>query len=344
MKKTSALVATVVAGAVLSIAGAAFSASNLKTDLFNGDGGGNGVVQQMDQEQQQEEQFRRDLDNERRHMNDRNGECKNMRMQLKQAKKIGSQAVADIEARVTDFCNAIEEAKKALNSITDRDAFDTLRMDVIQGRIGDVAPELWDGLKSFNDEADVLRGIKENSKRCKDYSRQLKEIVREAKRAKMDVTGITALGQEKVSECEANYKQLKEYAANRQFEEARDLLEEFFWNNEVQDFFNELREEAMACSGVGRIVAESSKEVKMVKRALAKFKKMGLDTEAAEYYFAQALEIIERAKAISKSGSCDRNDSESLVAELDEVGSYLEEEMENLKSAVEFGDDEFGDR
>ncbi len=328
MKKTNLLAAAVVAGAVIYLAGAAFSSSNLKTDLLNGD------FQQMDMEQQQAQQFSQELKNEKQHLNDRKNECKNMATQVKQAKKSGSKKAAELEGQVAALCTAVGQYITQLGSVTDMDELSDVR-STIQDDINQGFQDLWDSLNSLNAESNVLRGIKENKSACKNFARELKDISREAKRAKIDVTSITARGQAKVTECEVNYKQLQSYAANGQFDEANDLLQDFFWNNETHEFFQGLRDEAQACSGISRIVSDSDREIKMIKKALAKFKKMGLDTSVADDYFAQALDIIAQAKDLAKAGTCDKDAAEELGSQLEEIGGLVQQEIEDLKYQAE---------
>ncbi|MEK7545118.1 MAG: hypothetical protein AAB551_03225 [Patescibacteria group bacterium] len=320
-----------------SISGGVLSANLVVQSLFN-----SGAMQDLEDEQEAEKEFQDQKKNEIRHMNDRTNECKNMTRQIKQSQKNGSKSAIEIGKKVTEFCGAVEKAKKALQAISTQGDFEDLRNDVIQPEIGDVAADLWESLNGLNAQNDVFRGLKENKSTCKNFARSMKEASRQARQSKIDVSTLLAEGDAKVKECERNYKQIGNYATAEQWEEARDLLQDYFWNNELHESFNQIRETIQSCSEIGRIVSEVDRGKKQIERVIKEFKRNKLDTSSLETIFSDALTIVDEARTLAKAGTCDREAIEDIKSRMDEAGEDLETEIENLKE--ELGGGKFSDQ
>lgn len=309
------------------VSGSVLSANLIAQNLFNSE-----VIQDVQRDQEDARRFDENKKNEVRHLTDRAGECKNMTKQLKQSQKNGSKSVAEIATRVTAFCSSVEKAKKGLSSVKNNEDLDNLREDVINPEVSDITQDLWEALNGLNAQNDVFRGLKENKNTCKNFARSMKDVARQAKQAKIDVSALLSEGNAKVAECDTNYKQLGEYAKSELWEEAKDLLQDYFWNSELHESFNQIRENIQSCSDIGRIVNETDRGAKQVDKALKQFRAKKLDTSSAEASFKDALAIVAEARAQAKSGSCDRDAIEDIKSRLDEAGQTLEGDLEDLKS------------
>lgn len=331
-----ALVCAIALGSGL-VSGSVLSANLLAQSLFD-----SATVQDLQREQDDARRFEENKKNEVRHLTDRTRECKDKTKQVKDAQKNGSKKAAELAARVASFCGSVEKAKKALQSAKTNEELDDLRSDVITPEIQDIANDLNDELMALNSQNDVLRGLKENKSTCKNFARSMKDVSRQAKQSKLDVSALLTQGNDKVKECENNYKQLGTYAAADQWEEARDLLQEYFWNNELHESFNEIREAIQACSDIGRMIGDASRGTKQIEKALKQFKAKKLDTAAAEASFAEALAVIAEARTTASSGTCDRDANEDIKSRLEEAGNNLESELEDLKSQSSGGSKGYG--
>ena len=258
------------------VSGSLLSANLIAQNLFNSE-----AIQDIQRDQEDTRRFEENKKNEVRHLNDRAGECKNMTKQVKQSQKNGTKSAVELGGRVAAFCSSVEKAKRALSQVKSNEDFDTLREDVINPEIQDVTQELWEALNGLNAQNDVFRGLKENKSTCKNFARSMKDVARQAKQSKIDVSALLAEGNAKVAECDANYKQLGDYAKAELWEEARDLLQDYFWNSELHESFNQIRENIQSCSDIGRIVSETEKGAKQIDKALKQFKAKKLDTSSA---------------------------------------------------------------
>lgn len=308
------------------VSGNVLSANILAQNLFNSE-----TAKDMEREQDDANRFEENKKNEVRHLTDRTRECKDMTRQVKQGQKNGSKSAQELAKRVAVFCSAVEKGKKQLQSVRSQEGLDTLREDVINPEISDVAQDIWEELNGLNAQNEVFRGLKENKGTCKNFARTMKDASRRAKQTRIDVTALLTDGNAKVAECEANYKRLGEYAKSELWEEARDLLQDYFWNNTLHEDFNQIRETIEACSDIGRIVSEAERGTKQIDKALKQFKAKKLDTASAEAAFREALGVVAEARDLAKAGSCERDSIDGIKSRLEEVGQTLESELEDLK-------------
>jgi|GEM_PF-3550195 hypothetical protein len=331
MKRASLQATALILITALGVATGVISSNLLSTNLLAQNLFNSETAQNLQREQDDARRFEENKKNEVRHLTDRTRECKDMSRQVKQGQKNGSKSAQELAQRVTAFCAAVEKGKRQLQSISSQEDLDTLREDIINPEISDIAQDLWEGLNGLNAQSDVFRGLKENKNTCKNFARSMKDVTRRAKQAKIDVTALLIEGNNKVTECDTNYKQLGEYAKSELWEEARELLQDYFWDNTLHEDFNQIREAIEACSDIGRIVSEAERGTKQIDKALKQFKAKKLDITSAENTFRDALGVVAEARDLAKAGSCDRNSIDELKGRLEEAGQTLESELEDLK-------------
>lgn len=314
-----------------SVSGGILSANLLAQSFFD-----NGAMQDLQQEEESNRQFQDQKKNEIRHLTDRARECKEKTRQVRESQKNNaSQNIAEIAKQVAAFCSAVEKGKKALQSATNQEELEDLRNELINPEINDAGSDLNELLNDLNARNDLFRGLKENKRTCQNFARSMKDVARQAKHAKIDISALLAEGNAKVKECETNYKQISDNATAGQWEEGRDLLQDYFWNNELHESFNQIRETIQSCSEIGRIVSEVDQGKKQVERAIKQFKQKNLDTTNLETIFSDALEIISEARTLAKAGTCDRDAIEDVKSRLDDAGQNLDAEMEDLKEQAD---------
>lgn len=290
--------------------------------------------------------FKQEIKDEKENLKNRTRECKDINREIKNIKKQFPNDVKTLETQIKDFCTAVEEAKVCVKKIRNRDDLDTCRSDIIQDRINDVTPDIWDGISALNNKLNAFREIKNQRNTCKNINRETKNLAREAKRNKVSAEKLVTFNTwsaEEYKTCQENYAALVKAAEADDYDTTEDILASYFHANTFWEDLQDYRDSLLACANINQKVPEINRDLKETKRFISSWKQEGYDTSALTEIWNRANAIFQELKNVQSSGQCDQESAENYLSQFEQIEMEFKETVIGMKDEKEANDKDYED-